>query len=163
MNTEGITIEMNSADISQGMQSEDAKEVAEKETDIDDSSSESSDESDTDSAEKNAGDIQDHYSVHDIVQNCCTFAGMEIIDYFDREKTKVGLRVVRGVDWDKGNEDGGEGNIGTVVEVLDDSQQVRVQWDSQETINAHENPDKFIYRTGKDRKYELRLFDNAQT
>jgi E3 ubiquitin-protein ligase mind-bomb len=75
----------------------------------------------------------------------------------------VGLRVVRGVDWDKGDEDGGEGNVGTVVNILSNSQQVRVQWDSQDTLNVQENPDSCVYRTGMDKKYDLRIFDNSQT
>ena len=29
----------------------------------------------------------------------------------------VGLRVVRGPDWEWGDQDGGEGHVGTVVEV----------------------------------------------
>jgi hypothetical protein len=79
-----------------------------------------------------------------------------------QDKIKVGVRVVRGADWYKGNEDGGEGNVGTVVEILDDFQQVRVQWDSQETLDAEKNGDIYNYRTGQDKKYDLKLFDNAQ-
>ena len=30
---------------------------------------------------------------------------------------QVGMRVVRGVDWKWGNQDSGEGNVGTVVEI----------------------------------------------
>jgi hypothetical protein len=79
------------------------------------------------------------------------------------DKIRIGLRVVRGVDWDRGKEDGGEGNVGTVVEILNNSQQVRVQWDSQDTLNVQENPYSCVYRTGMDKKYDLRIFDNAQT
>ncbi|XP_056002822.1 uncharacterized protein LOC125661031 [Ostrea edulis] len=75
------------------------------------------------------------------------------------DKIEIGQRVVRGVDWEKGDKDGGEGNVGTVVEILNNSQQVRVQWDSQDTLNR----DTCVYRTGLERKYDLRLFDNAQT
>jgi hypothetical protein len=52
--------------------------------------------------------------------------------------------------------------VGTVVEIFDESQQVRVQWDSGDTLNAEKNRDIFIYRTGQDEKYDLRIFDNAQ-
>ncbi|XP_056004040.1 uncharacterized protein LOC125661033 isoform X1 [Ostrea edulis] len=130
---------------------------------LDHSAPGSSDESDNDTTEKTAEDVQDHFAVRDVVPQCRTFAGMKIVDFFDRDKIKIGQRVVRGVDWDREDEDGGEGNVGTVVEILNNSQQVRVQWDSQDTLNAQENPYKFIYRTGMDKKYDLRLFDNAQT
>ncbi|XP_062594126.1 uncharacterized protein LOC134255618 [Saccostrea cucullata] len=120
------------------------------------STSDSSDDSDDDYEEKNAGDIQDHLSVHDIVANCSTFAGMEITGCFEGDKIKEGQRVVRGIDWDKSkDDDGGIGNVGTVVEILNNSKEVRVLWDSQEDAKQ--------YRTGLDRKYDLRLFDNAQT
>jgi E3 ubiquitin-protein ligase mind-bomb len=79
-----------------------------------------------------------------------------------QDNIRVGVRVVRGEDWDKGNEDGGEGNVGTVMEILDGSQEVRVQWDSGDTLNAAKNGDIYIYRTGQDGKYDLRIFDNAQ-
>jgi E3 ubiquitin-protein ligase mind-bomb len=84
------------------------------------------------------------------------------IPYF-ADDIRLGDRVVRGVDWDRGKEDGGEGNVGTVVEILNDSQQVRVQWDSQDTLNVQENPHTCIYRSGWEGKYDLRVFDNAQT
>ncbi|XP_061170920.1 uncharacterized protein LOC133180401 [Saccostrea echinata] len=126
------------------------------------STSDSSDDSDDDYEEKDAGDIQDHPSVHDIVAKCSTFAGMEITGCFEGDKIKPGQRVVRGIDWEKNNDDdGGNGNVGTVVEILNNAKEVRVQWDSQE--DAHHDEDKFKYRTGLDRKYDLRLFDNAQT
>ena len=72
----------------------------------------------------------------------------------------VGLRVVRGDDWDYENQDGGDGFVGTVVEVGG-------QGDSK-------NPDKTVvvvwdtgvrakYRSGCDGKDDLRVLDNAQT
>ena len=64
-------------------------------------------------------------------------------------------RVVRGPNWKSKTEDGGDGHLGTVVEVKqpsDDSKVlpvVVVQWDNG---NRHE------YRYGND---DLRVFDNA--
>ena len=89
----------------------------------------------------------------------------------------VDLRVVRGPDWDHGDEDGGEGYLGTVVEVhcvsapsaaeqttefVTESEQpqekelrsVTVQWDC-----GHRGR----YHCGEGGKYDLRVFDNAQT
>lgn len=68
-------------------------------------------------------------------------------------KVKAGQRVVRGRNWKYNNDDGGEGNIGTVTQVNQDT--VKVQWDSQNL--------SFEYRMGKDRKFDLRLYDNLQT
>jgi E3 ubiquitin-protein ligase mind-bomb len=76
---------------------------------------------------------------------------------------EVGLRVVRGPDWESGDEDGGEGHVGTVVEVpgrtasqQDESDCSRyyviVQWDYGE---------RFKYRCGMEQKYDLRVLDNA--
>ena len=71
----------------------------------------------------------------------------------------VGVRVVRGPDW-KSNEagiDGGEGNVGTVVEIGTDSSSlaenmVKVKWD---------NGTSEVYRAGYHEKYELCVLDNA--
>ena len=71
-----------------------------------------------------------------------------------------GLRVVRGPDWKWGDQDGGEGHVGTVVEVGDPSvsdggRAVVVQWD------FGERPCK--YRCGVEGKYDLRVLDSAPT
>ena len=81
------------------------------------------------------------------------------------------LRVVRGPDWEHGEEDGGEGHVGTVAQLhrcsdtgeasgaaatLDEGgsvQSVTVQWDM-----GHRG----VYKCGQDGKYELRIFDTAQ-
>ena len=71
----------------------------------------------------------------------------------------LGLRVVRGPDW-KSNEtgsDGGEGFVGTVVEVGTDSSTLAenmatVKWD----IGTRE-----VYKAGYQGKYELCVLDNA--
>nr|KAG5706441.1 hypothetical protein BaRGS_032834 [Batillaria attramentaria] len=71
---------------------------------------------------------------------------------------EVGLRVVRGPDWKWGNQDGGEGFVGTVVEVGRPGSQtspdktVVVHWDSGARTN---------YRVGYQGAYDLRIYDNA--
>ncbi|KAH3817338.1 E3 ubiquitin-protein ligase MIB2-like [Dreissena polymorpha] len=74
---------------------------------------------------------------------------------------QVGIRVVRGPSWspDFGDQDGGEGHVGTVVEICgvkegDTYPQncVIVQWDSG---------DRNVYRAGYENSYDLRVLDNA--
>uniref|UniRef100_A0A8C2CY16 E3 ubiquitin-protein ligase MIB2 n=1 Tax=Cyprinus carpio TaxID=7962 RepID=A0A8C2CY16_CYPCA len=71
----------------------------------------------------------------------------------------VGMRVVRGLDWKWGNQDEGEGHVGTVVEIgrqgstTTPDKTVVVQWDSGTRTN---------YRTGYQNAYDLLLYDNAQ-
>ena len=74
---------------------------------------------------------------------------------------EVGLRVVRGPDWEWGDQDGGEGHVGTVVEVkreqsgeqqAQEGRSVVVQWDCGERSS---------YRCGVEGKYDLRVLDNA--
>ena len=71
---------------------------------------------------------------------------------------EVGLRVTRGPDWKWGNQDDGEGHIGTVVEIgkpgslTSPDKTVVVQWDSGSRTN---------YRVGYQGKYDLRVLDNA--
>ncbi|VEN51707.1 unnamed protein product, partial [Callosobruchus maculatus] len=70
-----------------------------------------------------------------------------------------GVRVVRGPDWNWGDQDGGEGFVGTVCEVGrpgpvgSPEKTVVVQWDSGARTN---------YRVGYLNKYDLRVIDNAQ-
>ena len=67
----------------------------------------------------------------------------------------LGTRVVRGQDWKWGNQDGGEGSAGTVVQVGKDkkspvtAQLVYVQWDCG---------GKHDYRAGIEGKHDLRVF-----
>ena len=76
------------------------------------------------------------------------------------EEIKVGLRVVRGPDWVWDNQDGGEGHVGTVVDVEESSfsdgsrAAVVVQWDCGERCK---------YRCDLDGKYDLRVLDSAPT
>ena len=71
---------------------------------------------------------------------------------------EVGIRVVRGPDWQWRNQDDGEGHCGTVVEIgklgskTSPDKTVVVQWDSGSRTN---------YRIGYQNKYDLRIFDNA--
>ncbi|XP_035211065.1 E3 ubiquitin-protein ligase MIB2-like [Stegodyphus dumicola] len=71
---------------------------------------------------------------------------------------EVGLRVVRGPDWKWGNQDDGEGHVGTVVEIgkpgssTSPDKTVVVQWDSGSRTN---------YRVGYQGAYDLRTLDNA--
>ncbi|KAM4610555.1 E3 ubiquitin-protein ligase MIB2 isoform 1-T1 [Polymixia lowei] len=76
-----------------------------------------------------------------------------------RGTMEVGMRVVRGLDWKWGNQDDGEGHVGTVVEIgrqgstTTPDKTVVVQWDSGTRTN---------YRTGYQGSYDLLLYDNAQ-
>lgn len=68
----------------------------------------------------------------------------------------LGTRVVRGRDWKWGNQDGGEGCVGTVVQIGQDkkspftTQLVWIQWDCGAKAN---------YRAGFDGKHDLRVLD----
>jgi len=73
---------------------------------------------------------------------------------------ELGLRVVRGPNWKWQNQDGGEGHVGTVVEIGKSSKSntpdktVVVQWDSGFRTN---------YRVGYQGFYDLRVYDQAPT
>lgn len=72
---------------------------------------------------------------------------------------QVGMRVVRGVNWKWGQQDGGEGGVGTVVELgrhgspSTPDRTVVVQWDHGTRTN---------YRAGYQGAHDLLLYDNAQ-
>ncbi|XP_041378055.1 E3 ubiquitin-protein ligase MIB2-like [Gigantopelta aegis] len=63
----------------------------------------------------------------------------------------AGLRVIRGHHWEQGNDDGGEGHLGTIVNVNGDNT-ADVVWD---------NGNQTRCKIGKDGKHELLVFDNA--
>ena len=65
----------------------------------------------------------------------------------------LGLRVVRGPDWEWGDQDGGEGFVGTVAEITEGGRAVTVQWDMGQRCR---------YRCGFDSKFDIRVLDNAQ-
>ena len=73
----------------------------------------------------------------------------------------VGTRVVRGPNWTWGEQDGGEGHVGTVAEVLKGGEVnqgcsgpcvVTVQWDCGNRCR---------YRCGVGDRYDLRVIDSA--
>ncbi|XP_004695338.1 PREDICTED: E3 ubiquitin-protein ligase MIB2 [Condylura cristata] len=72
---------------------------------------------------------------------------------------QVGMRVVRGVDWKWGQQDGGEGGVGTVVELgrhgspSTPDRTVVVQWDHGTRTN---------YRAGYQGAHDLLLYDPRQ-
>lgn len=71
---------------------------------------------------------------------------------------ELGVRVVRGPDWQWGNQDGGEGFVGTVIKIgrpkssVSPEDTVVVIWDTGGETN---------YRVGYQGAYDLRLLDNA--
>ena len=65
-----------------------------------------------------------------------------------------GLRVVRGPNWSWGDQDGGGGHVGTVVEVGQDGRSVVVQWDCG---------NRYKYRCGEEGKHDLSVFDSGPT
>lgn len=95
---------------------------------------------------------------------------------------QAGLRVVRGPDWSWGDQDGGEGGVGTVVEVEEATDErrgdVKTEDDEREggrggrcingegtasaTVSVQwDNGSRFGYRCGVEGKYDLRVFDGA--
>ena len=76
---------------------------------------------------------------------------------------RIGLRVVRGPNWKWGDQDGGEGHLGTVVQMQKANRPdtepgkwaacvVTVQWDCGNRCR---------YRCGIGDKYDLKVFDSA--
>ncbi|KAL3879973.1 hypothetical protein ACJMK2_032247, partial [Sinanodonta woodiana] len=61
---------------------------------------------------------------------------------------KIGTRVVRGVDWKWGDQDGPPPGLGRVIGELGEDGWIRVQWDYGSTNS---------YRMGKEGKYDLKL------
>jgi E3 ubiquitin-protein ligase HERC2 len=65
-----------------------------------------------------------------------------------RENAVAGLKVVRGPDWKWGDQDGGTGNVGTLIAECGSDGWVKVCWPSGT---------KQSYRAGKDGCYDLVL------
>uniref|UniRef100_A0A8C3FUU3 E3 ubiquitin-protein ligase HERC2 n=1 Tax=Chrysemys picta bellii TaxID=8478 RepID=A0A8C3FUU3_CHRPI len=61
---------------------------------------------------------------------------------------KIGTRVMRGVDWKWGDQDGPPPGLGRVIGELGEDGWIRVQWDTGSTNS---------YRMGKEGKYDLKL------
>lgn len=67
----------------------------------------------------------------------------------------IGSRVLRGPDWKWKDQDGGEGALGTVVDMSDkdkDIAWITILWDIGETNS---------YRASGSTGFDLRLYDNA--
>ncbi|CAI8023114.1 E3 ubiquitin-protein ligase mind-bomb [Geodia barretti] len=64
----------------------------------------------------------------------------------------LGQRVVRGPDWEWGDQDGGEGFVGTVAGLEEGGGGVIVQWDMGQRCR---------YRCGRDNKFDLRVLDDG--
>ena len=60
--------------------------------------------------------------------------------------------IVRGPDWEWGDQDGGEGFVGTVAGVEEGGGGVIVQWDMGQRCR---------YRCGRDNKFDLRVLDDG--
>ena len=60
----------------------------------------------------------------------------------------IGVRVVRGLDWKWGDQDGPPPSEGKVIGELGEDGWIRVQWDNGSTNS---------YRMGKEGKYDLKL------
>lgn len=63
-------------------------------------------------------------------------------------RMKINTRVMRGIDWKWGDQDGPPPSLGTVVGELGEDGWIRVQWDTGSTNS---------YRMGKEGKYDLKL------
>uniref|UniRef100_G3PKS4 MIB/HERC2 domain-containing protein n=1 Tax=Gasterosteus aculeatus TaxID=69293 RepID=G3PKS4_GASAC len=67
---------------------------------------------------------------------------------------KIGTRVMRGVDWKWGDQDGPAPGLGRVIGELGEDGWIRVQWDTSSTNS---------YRMGKEGKYDLKLAEDSDT
>ncbi|KAG7252824.1 hypothetical protein CRUP_007697, partial [Coryphaenoides rupestris] len=65
---------------------------------------------------------------------------------------KIGTRVMRGLDWKWGDQDGPAPGLGRVIGELGEDGWIRVQWDTSSTNS---------YRMGKEGKYDLKLAEPA--
>ena len=74
------------------------------------------------------------------------------VDFLEMAEAALGLRVVRGPDWEWGDQDGGEGFVGTVAGLEEGGGEVIVQWDMGQRCR---------YRCGRDNKFDLRILDSG--
>ena len=70
-----------------------------------------------------------------------------------RGKLRVGMKVRRGTDWKWGDQDGGAGGTGKIIEEVDSDQWVRVRWADGSTNN---------YRWGAEGKYDLEVIGKTK-
>ena len=73
----------------------------------------------------------------------------------------IGARVVRGPDWKWGEQDGGEGHLGTLRRCKN-GKEVVVVWDNGRAANyrCHENYDLRIIDSGPAGSYALAIVDS---
>lgn len=65
----------------------------------------------------------------------------------------IGARVVRGTDWKYEDQDSGEGNLGTMISMVDENVGwLTVLWD---------NGTKADYRASSESCFDIRLYDTA--
>ena len=76
-------------------------------------------------------------------------------------EVKRGLRVVRGPDWEGGNEDGGEGYVGTVVAGARANGGAEEGRHGVATVQWDVGGERHVYRCGAEGKYDLRVIDSA--
>ena len=76
-------------------------------------------------------------------------------------EVKRGLRVVRGPDWEGGNEDGGEGYVGTVVAGARADGGAEEGKHDVATVQWDVGGERHVYRCGAEGKYDLRVIDSA--
>lgn len=73
----------------------------------------------------------------------------------------VGARVIRGPNWKRGKQDGGEGHMGT-VKGFESTKEVLVVWDNGKTVNdcrCHGSYDLRILDSGPAGLYAHGIFD----
>lgn len=76
----------------------------------------------------------------------------------------LGMRVVRGPDWKWGDQDGGEGSVGSVVDVKVAAEAANGgRTLAQAAVVAWDTGSRCNYRCGLDGKYDLRLLDSGPT
>ena len=80
-------------------------------------------------------------------------------------QVSLGLRVMRGPDWKWGDQDGGEGHVGTVTAIggsTDPAGREQGATSPQKTVILQwDNGTKTNYRAGHQNAYDLRIVDNA--
>ncbi|XP_031553731.1 E3 ubiquitin-protein ligase MIB2-like, partial [Actinia tenebrosa] len=71
----------------------------------------------------------------------------------------LGCRVVRGPDWTWGDQDGGEGGVGTIfsTDTFSDGSPLK----NQTVVVCWDTGQEAYYRLGLDEKYDLRILDSA--
>lgn len=87
-------------------------------------------------------------AIYEDVVNKCKPQSVQLTGSELAALMKIGTRVVRGVDWKWGEQDGPPPGEGTVIGELGDDGWIRVKWDNGATNS---------YRMGKEGKFDLKL------